>query len=278
MNRTAPAVLAAIVAVAAPVCGCGGGGGGGGGPSSTIRGNLASAPSAAIEPLRKTWLAWANERLVLTQRAFAQSAAGLGGVEVRATAVDGSSASGSTDDQGDFSLTGSPTGNVTVIFTGGRCQGEVILPDISEGAIVTLRDVAFDCTGARPAKVTETFRGVVRNVPSSPNGNLNVCVAAGAGNRTRVVKLKDTALQDANGTPTGFVNLATGQLIEASGAREGRGGSSALDADTVKILGEGNRDDCSGQSTPTPAVTETPEPTVTGTQTPAPTPTLTPTP
>jgi hypothetical protein len=118
--------------------------------------------------------------------------------------------------------------------------------------------------------VSETFQGVIRNVPGSPNGNLNVCVAAGAGRRTRVVKLKDTALQDANGTPTSFDNLAEGQLIEAAGEREGRGASSALDAETVKILGEGSRDDCSGQSTPTPAVTETPEPTVTGTQTPTP--------
>ena len=157
-----------------------------------------------------------------------------------------------------------------MIFSRGRCQGEVILPDMSRDAVVNLQDVEFDCTGARPAKVEEAFRGVTRNVPSSPNGNLNVCVAAGVGRRTRVVKLNDTAIQDANGTPTSFNNLADGQLIEASGEREGLGASSALDAETVKILGEGNRDDCGGQSTPTPAVTETAEPAQTAapTQTP----------
>jgi hypothetical protein len=275
MKRTARAGMSAGGTLLALMLGCGGGGGGGA-ASSTIRGNLASAPDASIQPLRKSWLAWAEDEILgVARRAFAQSS-DLGGVEVRATAVDGSSASDSTDDRGDFEVRGSPTGNVTVIFSRGRCQGEVILPDMSRDAVVTLEDVDFDCTGARPAKVEEAFRGVIRNVPSSPNGNLNVCVAAGAGRRTRVVKLNDTAIQDANGTPTSFNNLAEGQLIEASGEREGLGASSALDAETVKILGEGNRDDCGGQSTPTPAVTETPEPTATGTQTAVPTPTQTP--
>jgi hypothetical protein len=274
MKRIARAGIGAGATLLALALGCGGGGGG---SSSTIRGNLTSAPSASTRPLRKSWLAWAEEELLgLARRAFAQSSNDLAGVKVQATAVDGSSASNTTDDRGDFDLNGAPTGNVTVIFSHGRCQGEVILPDMTQDAIVTLEDVEFDCTGAHPAKVRETFRGVIRNLPSSPNGNLNVCVAAGAGRRTRVVKLKDTAIQDANGTPTSFNNLADGQLVESSGDREGLGASSALDADTVKILGEGNRDDCSGQSTPTPAVTETPEPTATGTQTPAPTQTPTP--
>ena len=265
--------IVASVSLLALALGCGGGGSGGGGSSSTIRGNVASAPSASIQSPRTTWLAWAEEELLgLARRAFARSEGDLGGVKVQATALDGSSASDSTDDEGDFELGGAPTGNVAVIFSRGRCQGEVILPDMSHDAVVTLEDVGFDCTGARPAKVEETFRGVIRNVPSSPNGNLNVCAAAGVGRRTRVVKLNDTAIQDANGTPTSFNNLADGQLIEASGEREGLGASSALDAETVKILGEGNRDDCGGQSTPTPAVTETPEPT----QTAAPTPTQTP--
>jgi hypothetical protein len=264
--------LVAATILSAVVCACGGGGGAGGGPSATIRGNLATAPSAALRRPTRYWLA----SLARTRRAFAQTA-DLAAVDVRATAVDGSSASDSTDERGEFELRGAPTGNVTVIFSRGRCQGEVILPDMTSEAVVTLDDVEFDCRGARPARVAETFRGVVRDVPSSPSGNVNVCVAAGGAHRTRVIKLRDAAIQDANGTPTSFNNLAVGQLVEASGAREGLGASSAVETDTLRIIAEGNRDECSGQSTPTPAVTATPAPTATGTQTPGPTPTPQPT-
>ena len=113
-------------------------------------------------------------------------------------------------------------------------------------------------------------RSSVIGPPPGSTAIVNRRVTGGVHITQGVVKLNDTAIQDANGTPTSFNNLADGQLIEASGEREGLGASSALDAETVKILGEGNRDDCGGQSTPTPAVTETAEPTQTAapTQTP----------
>lgn len=248
--------------------GCGGGGGGGGGDgggrSSTIQGNMSSAPSASIQPELRRWLAWASEEILgLARRAFAQSSSDLGGVQVRASGVSGSGVTDTSDDQGNFALPGSPTGNVTVVFSRGRCQGEMILPDMTNDAVVTLEDVDFDCTGARPAKVSETFQGVIRNVPASPNGNLNVCVASGGNELTRIVKLNDTAIQDANGTPTSFNNLEKGQLIAADGEREGLGTSSALDADTVRILSAGHSDDCLAENTPTPETTETPAPTET---------------
>jgi hypothetical protein len=252
------------LALAASCGGGGGGGGSGGGQSSTIQGNMSSAPSASLQLERRRWLARASEQIFgLAQRAFAQSSSDLSGVRVSASGFGGSQSTDMSDDQGAFALPRSPTGNVTVVFSRGRCQGEVVLPDMTEDAVVTMEDVDFDCTGARPAKVSETFQGVIRNVPASANGNLNVCVVSGGGVLTRVVKLQDTAIQDANGTPTSFNDLERGQLIQASGEREGLGTSSTLDADIVKILSAGHADDCAAGETPTPETTMTPTPTKT---------------
>ena len=261
---------ALIVALA---IGCGGDGGGGGtSDTSTVNGNVSSA-SASIQQVRRSWLAWANEELLgFAKHVFAQASTDLDAIQVQAGGV-----SDITDGEGDFDLPGAPTGNVTVTFARGNCQGEVVLPDVTRNAVVTLEDVDFDCTGARPAKVSEIFRGVIRNVPGSPNGNLNVCVVSGGSQRTRVVKIQDATFADAGGGAASFGDLDEGQLIEADGEREGLGASSALDADTVQILGAGNVDDCTGQSTPTPEPTGTPTPEPTTTATAAPTPTETPT-
>lgn len=254
--------------------GCGGGGGGGGsGRASTINGNVSNASSDTFAALEHRWLARVTEQIIgFARQAFAQGASPLGGIDVRASTVTGSVVSDTTDDAGDFTLRGAPTGTVTVIFSRGRCQEEIILPDVTRNGILTLEDVSFDCSAARPGRVTEIFQGVIRNVPSSPNGNLNVCVASGGGQRTRVVKIKAAALRDSSGGVASFADLAAGQLIEAEGAREGLGASSALDAEEVRILGSGDPDDCSGQAEPTPAFTETPEPTPTETPTSTPTP------
>jgi hypothetical protein len=272
MRRRSVALRSAATMILALLVGCGGGGGGG--ESSTIKGNLTSAPSASIRPQRPSWLARIGDDFIgVGRRVFAATV--LGGVQVQASVVNGGKATDATDDQGDFLLPGAPTGNVTVVFSRGSCQGEVILPDVTRDAVLTLNDVSFDCSNAHPSKVSETFRGVIRNVPGSPNGNLNVCVASGGRARTRAVKLNNTEIQDANGVPSSFNALADGQLIEADGEREGLGTSSALDAVTVRILGAGNRDDCTGQGTPTPVASPTPSatPSVTATQTPTRTPT-----
>jgi hypothetical protein len=255
---------------------CGGGGGGGGGDggsgsSSTIQGNVSSASTSAVSAERRTRLARLGEYLIgLARPAFAASS--VSGVQVRASGVGGSSATDLTNDAGAFTLGGSPTGNVTVVFSRDRCQGEVIFPDVTNNSLLTMEDVTFDCTGARPAKVSEAFRGVIGNVPGSHQGNLTVCVFSGDTRRTRVVKLKDAVVEDSNGTPTSFEDLADGQLIEAFGDREGLGNSSALDAETVKILGAGNPDDCAAPSTPAPSATETPSAEGTPEATPSPTP------
>ena len=259
MTRTRLLVFGGTLTVLVLI-GCGGGGGGGG-QVSTIKGDVATASTASLERRSRGWLAWVGEQAWGLARAFADAT--LGGIRVQAGAV-----TGSTDDSGQFDLGGAPTGDVTVTFSRGGCEGEVVLPDVTAGSTLKLHAVAFDCTGARPSKVTETFQAVIINKPASPNGNLNVCVASGGGHRTRVVKIKDAAIKDATGNPADFSNLAEGDLIEASGDREGLGASSALDASTVTILGAGNPVSCQGQATPTPAATETPEPTATPTPTP----------
>src|SRR5947208_1763746 len=94
--------IALTVALAAG-CGGGGGGGGGGGQSSTIQGNMSSAPSASLQFERRRWLAWASEEILgLARRAFAQSSSDLSGVQVSASSVNGSRATDMSDDQGDF--------------------------------------------------------------------------------------------------------------------------------------------------------------------------------
>jgi hypothetical protein len=207
--------------------------------------------------------------LGLAKRALADT--GLGGITVQANSSNGRAVADSTDDAGEFELDGAPTGNVTVTFDRGGCQGEIFLPDVAADSTLRIRNVAFDCTGARPSRVLETFRAVVTNVPSSQAGNLVVCVASGGGQRTRVVKVDDATIQDANGNPASFSDLAEGQLIEAGGEREGLGTSSALVANNLTILGAGNPADCSGQPVPTAVVTQTPTPEATATPTETPT-------
>ena len=155
---------------------------------------------------------------------------------MRASGVGTSGVTDLTDDTGAFTLLGSPTGNVTVVFSRDRCQGEVILPDVTNGSVLTMEDVTFDCTGVEPAKVSETFRGVTRTVPSSRRGSLTVCVSSGNSSRLRVVTLQDVVVRDSNGTPTNFNNLSARQLIETSGDRQALGSSSVVAASTVKIL------------------------------------------
>jgi hypothetical protein len=254
--------------------GCGGGGGGGA-QTSTIKGHISSASTASVRRSPRSWLAWAGEEVLgLAKRALANTA--LGGIMVQANSSNGRSVAEMTDDAGEFDLSGAPTGNLIVTFNRGGCQGEVFLPDVATESTVTLRDVAFDCTGARPSKVSETFRAVVINVPASQNGNLVVCVASGGGSRTRVVKIKDALIQDANGNEADFSDLADGKRIEVAGEREGLGTSSALEASNLRILGTGNPAGCSGQPVPTALASRTPTPEATATPTATPTPTPTP--
>jgi hypothetical protein len=219
---------------------------------------------------RRSWLARVGRELDgFARQAFAASE--LSDVQVRASSARTSAVTDLTDDTGAFTLVGAPTGNVTVVFSRDRCQGEVILPDVTNDSVLVIEDVSFDCTGAEPARVSETFRGVTRDVPSSRERGLTVCVASGDASRLRMVTLQNVVVRDSTGTPTNLSNLAVGQLIETSGDRQALGSSSVVAASTVKILGA-STNDCSEPSTPTPSRTESPPSEATPTTTPSPTP------
>jgi hypothetical protein len=257
--------MAAAFGLAMAACG----GGGDGGERARIQGAVSNASTAAVER-DQGWLAWASERVFrIVQIAFAQTSdTSLGGITVTVTSANGS-ASDETDATGNFTVSSGPTGDVDVRFRRDTCDQDVPLDDVTDGSTITLDSVTFDCSGATPASVHETFRAVVRNVPESPNGNVNACVRSGGQNRTRIVKLKNDP------TITGGT-LAEGDLIDVDGDREGRGENSAVVAETIAIVGRGTRDECSGTvftptETPVPDASPTPTaPAATPTPTPAP--------
>ncbi|MGH7821873.1 MAG: hypothetical protein ACREQ9_19085 [Candidatus Binatia bacterium] len=262
-----PTILLAALGLAALLSARCGGDGGGGSGSSTIDGNVSQAPSAAVDPTPRSWLAWIGEEVVgLAKRAIAQGR-GLEGIRVTARR-GGAEASDVTDGNGAFDLGGAPTGDVTVSFEQGNCSADGSLPDVAASSTITLADVDIsDCDDARPGSVAESFVAVVQNKPASPNGNLNVCVNSGGEIRTRVVKLQNAAFEDGGSGKDSFQELAEGDRIEAIGEREGLGAPSALDADVVRILATDEPGDCAAlvepTATPTEPAPETPTPTET---------------
>lgn len=246
------AALGAAV-LAGALSGCGGGDGGGSG-SATIEGNVASS-TAAVERAEGSWLARLGEIASGIGRAFAQGS--IGGIGVTARRGD-RSVSDVTDENGEFDLPGSPTGDVALSFERGDCRAEAEIVDVTRGSTLRLRDVALDCDAASFGKVEEVFQGIVRNKPSSPNGNLNVCVSSGGQLRTRIVKLQNATFEGGS-----FESLREGDRIEAEGEREGLGSPSALDAEVVRILASGEPGECEALLTPTPTPEATPTPTPT---------------
>lgn len=251
--------------------GCGGGGDGGGGAgTATVSGNLASASTAAVRAEKRSWLAWAGEEVLgLARRAYAQvTDSSLDGVTVTVSGGAGA-ASATTDGEGDFEIPGAPTGDVTIGFARGSCRATISLPDVVDGSVLTLHDVAVNCDDGTVAELDETFQAVLQNKPASPNGNLNVCAFGGGGNHVRAVKTKNGAdFEDPSGAPATFADLEEGDLIEVTGQRSGVGANSALDASLVKIIASGQTGKCSGLPTPTPEPTS--EPTAIPSATPTP--------
>lgn len=246
--------------------GCGGGGGGGGG-NARITGNVSDATTSARETGRSTWLARIGEELLgLARRAFAAVDDTVGGITVKVNRGSSESDDVSQDD-GDFDVPNAPSGDVTVTFARGNCEASLPIPDVADGSTIDLQDVSVDCDNAHPDKIVETFRGVIENKPSSPNGNLNVCAFGGGGNHIRAVKT-DEAVFDG----TSFDDLAVGDIIEATGQRAGNGANSTLFASSVRVVGTSSTGNCGNIPTPTPEATNTPG------ETPTETPTATPTP
>src|SRR2546423_14910386 len=119
--------------IVALTVGCGGGGGGGRSDTSTVNGNVSSA-SASIQPVRRSWLAWANEELLgFAKRVFAQASTALDGVQVQA----GGEAE-ITDPPGGFAPPGAAPRNVNGTLCRGDVPGEVGLPHVGRESVGNL--------------------------------------------------------------------------------------------------------------------------------------------
>ena len=139
MNREARAKVAVATGVLvglALACG-GGGGGGGGGSSSTVQGKRLQRIDGGSSPCAADLARLAPSR---ARRIRPTSACRIGAddVQVRATSARTSGVTDLTDDTGAFALVSAPTGNVTVVFSRDRCQGEVILPDVTNDSVLTM--------------------------------------------------------------------------------------------------------------------------------------------
>jgi hypothetical protein len=179
-------------------------------------------------------LAWAAEELFgLAREAYAAANSTLGGVKVSVVGPGGTSST-DTDANGRFTVQDAPTGDVIVSFHRGECDASVPLNDVSDGEIVHMNSVTFDCGRATVADLTETFQGVIDNKPASPNGNLNVCAETDGGNHVRAVKTGHAQFEG-----TSFADLQEGDLIEVTGQRAGVGANSAVDASTIQLVQSG---------------------------------------
>ncbi len=269
-------VAAGVLAVALLV-GCGGGGGGGGGSNVVVDGTVATASTVASDRNERRWLAWIGEEIVgLAKRVYAQATnTSLDGIEVTVSG-NGDTVTATTGVNGTFSFGSAPNGNVTAAFSRDSCAGQVSLPDVTTTSVVTLENIVFDCAGARPARVSETFQGVARNKPASQSEALSVCVSSGGSSRTRVVLIQGATIENDNGNEIPFSDLLAGDRILVTGARQALGTSSTVDAQVVRVLGGGSSDPCGGSFGPTPTSTPTTTSAATATATPTPTPTETP--
>ena len=257
-----------FAAVAVASVGCGDGGSGGNGPAGTssIGGNVSTAETTSRRSSERSALAWlAEEVLGFARKAYAQ-VTGVGDIEIEIVGEGGRSAGGTTDDGGNFDVPDAPVGNLNVHFRRDGCEATIPLLDVPGGARIVLVNVALACDSAQPESVTESFEGVVTHKPSSPNGNVQVCLAVGDVSRERTVKVKDASFETADGLEASFDDLAVGDQVAIEGAREGQGGSSAIDASVVTLLGPADENPCAPVSaTPTEPALETPTPDGTGT-------------
>jgi hypothetical protein len=251
---------------------------------TVIDGNVASAPTAAVET-QGTWLARVAESvrslMAPWRTVHAEGASDVDDIEVTVRGEKGE-ASTRTDSSGEFRFDRASPGDLTVALRRRDCRAEFPLSAVVDGSNVTLEDVTFDCGSAAPDEIAEQFEGIVRTKQDTPEGSLEVCVDLGDEFGTRTVEAGDAEIHDPDGDDVGFADVHEGDQIFAVGNREGTE-SSSLDADTVQILSRDNADPClAAGATPSPegspAATETPsgsEPTATpesGGETPTPTP------
>ena len=204
----------ALVALLA-LANCGGDGGGNGGSDdgdapSTVSGNL--------------------EFLSFTDG----SSGSVANVPITVTGF-GPAASGATNATGLFTISGAPTGDITIRFQPPECTTPVTVEveQVVAGSAVTVDDVvAFDCEGQIGSLIREVLEGIIRDDPVNANG-FTICVRSGGTFQSRAMTSDDA--EEFGGT--------RGDLIAADGIRFG--GSDPDDyAAGAMLLARGQEDPC----------------------------------
>lgn len=242
--------IAAATAFAATTAfvACGGSSPGAGG--STIQGQVASANTATLERTRQTWLAWLGEEFLgFARPAYAQARnTSLGGITAIARG-QGREVSDLTDSSGNFTMSNAATGDVTMVFRRGSCEGSAPLNAVISNASLTIAHVTFSCPVGSDAgnvglaNISESFAGVMRDDPDNPN-DVRLCVRAGNEDANRHISTQGATVRGQEGNPTSFGSLARLDLLQVTGVRDD-GAPFLLDTQDVQIIKRGVRDDCS---------------------------------
>ncbi|HVM95408.1 MAG TPA: hypothetical protein VMT89_03415 [Candidatus Acidoferrales bacterium] len=199
----------AVLAILSVLAGCAEEGGSrGSGVSTAIEGNLVRIESAS------------NSSAVL-----ARVSSSVAGVEV---AVEGSSAKGTTDAAGHFSLHGYFYGPIEVIFS--RSSDGLLARlavKIPAGGTLTLADVSVDASQQQAVAASQEIQCEAKITATSCSSETLTMASAfqgsGAESEDYVVHLDTSTVRDAAGHPVSCADLSVGQraMVQASVEADG---------------------------------------------------------
>jgi len=252
MRTRRPVAFAAALVLAASAFACGKDRHGSPGPGgSTVTGNVANAATASVMPSRSTWLAWLGEQIFgFARPAYAQARdTTLGGITVIVRG-GGRELSDLTDSNGNFSIADAPTGEITIIFRRGSCEGSLPVGGVISSSTLTLVDASFICSpGSDVGDVSltdldERFLGVMRDDPSDPN-SIRLCTRVGNDDVERFVAASND-IEDSNGNQTSFSSLDRHDRLQIDGFRSDAGDNFTFDTQRIQVQQHDVTDDCAG--------------------------------
>jgi len=220
---------------------------------STFTGTVSNASTASAASRRSTWLAWLGEELLgFARTALAQvSDTSLGGITVIARG-DGREVSDLTDSSGRFTITDAPTGEVTMVFRRGSCEGSLPIGGVISTSTLTLVSASFVCSsGSDVGTVTvadlgESFVGVTREQPSD-RSQVRLCTRVGNDDVTRSVSAPVSAtIVDSGGGPATFSDIQKHDQLQIDGFRSAPGDSFGFDTQRIQIQQRDVTDQCAG--------------------------------
>jgi len=250
-SRAACSALALPLLGAALVLGCGKDRNSSPGPGgSTIMGSVSNATTASLsKPSR--WFAWLREDVLgLARPALAATDTTLGGITVIARG-GGRELSDLTDSAGGFQIVDAPTGEVTIIFRRGSCEGSLPIGGVISSSTLTLSGVGFVCNpGSNVGNVTfgslaERFTGVVRDDPPAQN-NLRLCTRVGSDDVLRSISALSASVTDSAGNPTTFSAVTQHDQLLINGFRSGADDNFTYNTQSLTIQERNVTDECAG--------------------------------